>query len=121
MSYCRWSSDDFQSDVYVYESWTGEFVVHVAGNRVKFQEALPPAVELRLDNLNEWLARDGVVRAALERAKRVPIGLPHDGASFARPTASSTADLLEELRAMGYHVPQHALDALREEAATDLP
>ena len=33
MSYCRWSSDDFQSDVYVYEDCRGPWVVHVAGRR----------------------------------------------------------------------------------------
>jgi hypothetical protein len=45
------------------------------------------------------------------------IGLPHDGAAFHDETAGECADRLRDLRAMGYHVPQHAIDALTEEVA----
>jgi hypothetical protein len=44
------------------------------------------------------------------------IGLPHDGEAFCDATAEECASRLRELRAMGYHVPQHAIDALTEEA-----
>jgi hypothetical protein len=47
-----------------------------------------------------------------------PIGLPHDGESFLDGSPSDCADRLEGLRALGYTVPQYAIDELREEAAS---
>lgn len=55
----------------------------------------------------------------LEAADRIPIGLDHDGETFRDDTAGECADRLTELKAMGYNVPQRAIDALREEAAED--
>ncbi len=43
------------------------------------------------------------------------IGLPEDGETFNDTTAEDCADRLEVLRALGYRVPQYAIDALREE------
>lgn len=45
-----------------------------------------------------------------------PIGLPHDGHGFCDETPNACADRLEYLRALGYKVPQYAIDSLREEA-----
>ena len=44
------------------------------------------------------------------------IGLPMDGETFNDATAEACASLLEALRALGYRVPQYAIDSLREEA-----
>lgn len=46
-----------------------------------------------------------------------PIGLPHDGDQFNHDTPGECADWLLELRALGYFVPQYAIDALQAEAA----
>jgi hypothetical protein len=35
MSYCRWSSDFFECDVYVYANVSGAWTTHVAGRRLK--------------------------------------------------------------------------------------
>lgn len=115
MSYCRWSSDDFQCDVYVYEHVHGGFVTHVAGNRRTPSEPFPPQVSIT--DIDAYIARRKIVDAMLEATERKPIGLPHDGESFNDDTASECADRLERLRALGYNVPQRAIDALREEAA----
>lgn len=48
-----------------------------------------------------------------------PIGLPHDGESFNDPSPVDCADRLERLRALGYKVPQRAIDALRGEVVAD--
>ena len=34
MSYCRFSSEDFSSDVYCYADCSGGFTTHVASNRI---------------------------------------------------------------------------------------
>ncbi|WP_236175371.1 hypothetical protein [Pseudomonas pseudonitroreducens] len=116
MSYCRWSSDDFLCDVYVYESIDGGFATHVAANRVVFKEPLPPAVPFEPQYVKEFLERHNKVMAMVDAADRVRINLPHDGQDFNDPDAATCADRLEHLQSLGYNVPQYAIDALREEA-----
>lgn len=116
MSYCRWSSDDFQCDVYVYESCHGGFDTRIAGNKVIFDGPLPEPVEIKSENMDAFFERKKIVDKMLDRAKREKIGLEYDGETFNDPTASECADRLESLKAMGYNVPQYAIDALREEA-----
>lgn len=47
------------------------------------------------------------------------IGLQHDGETFNDPTPTDCADRLEQLRGLGYKVPQHAIEALRSEVVAD--
>lgn len=118
MSYCRFSSDDFASDVYCYESVGDFFAIHVAGNRVVPAEPLPPRVELSRESIPAYMARNEEVSRILDASPHVAIGLPHDGDFFQEPDAAACADRLEYLRGLGYVVPQYAIDALREEAAS---
>ncbi|HCA5794773.1 hypothetical protein N7714_23910 [Pseudomonas aeruginosa] len=116
MSYCRWSSDDFQCDVYVYESVAGGFVTQVAANRVVFKEELPAQIPFEPEYVKEYLERHHKVMAMVGAADRVQIGLPHDGDSFDDADQEACADGLEYLKELGYRVPQYAIDALREES-----
>lgn len=50
------------------------------------------------------------------RAKQYPIGLPYDGESYNEPTAAAAANRLQQLKDVGYNVPQDAIDALLEES-----
>lgn len=121
MSYCRWSSDDSQCDVYVYEDCDGGWTTHVAGNRVTPAAPRPaPLVgnwwEQGEAGIAAFMAREAAVSEWLATGERAPLGLPHDGESFNDPDPGACADRLESLRAIGYNVPQFAIDALREEA-----
>ena len=117
MSYCRWSSDGFRSDVYVYDA-TG-WITMVAGNRIANIEDAPH-VTANAEDVGEWMAQRQAFMKWLENhAEHILIGLPHDGEVFTDPTPGACADRLESLRAMGYHVPQHAIDTLREEQARE--
>ena len=116
MSYCRWSSDDYQSDVYVYEHCDGFWATHVAGRRYVFTGPLPPPLPSGASS-DEWLARHRIVSAMLDSETMQDIGLPHDEETFNDPTPAACADRLESLRALGYRVPQYAIDELRAEAA----
>lgn len=111
MSYCRWSSDDFMCDVYVYES-DRAYVTHVAGRRPVFSEPLPPP---ETGGADSWFKRHLIVSEMLDRATLVKIGGEHDGESFTDDTPGECADRLEYLRTCGYNVPQYAIDELREE------
>lgn len=115
MSYCRFSSDDFQCDVYVYADCAGGWTTHVAGRRHIPKEPIPPMVPL--ENIEEWVNRCIKVQELINNAELVDIGLPMDGETFNDPTPEACAIRLEELREMGYIVPQYAIDALRSEAS----
>lgn len=58
MSYCRWSSDHFECDVYVYESVSGGWTTHVAGRRRK--TPLPDSIKAMYPT--DWKAADAVDR-----------------------------------------------------------
>ena len=118
MSFCRWSSDDFQCDLYVYYSVGDFYQIMVANGRHVFDGPLPPKVPLLAEgggtNPDYW-ERHRAVDKMLERARIVDIGLPHGGESYALDTAEECAVKMEWLRDEGYNVPQYAIDAVRED------
>lgn len=89
MSYCRFSSDNFQSDVYVYADVYGGYTTMVAEVRSGGDDSL------------------------------VKIGLPHDGETFNDETAEGVLKRLLSLRELGYHVPEVALLRLKKELEDD--
>lgn len=117
MSYCRWSSDDYQCDVYCYEDVSGGFTTMVANNRPVLNIELLPVVPCDDAHKEAWIARYNAVNAWVDGAERRKIGLPHDGENFHDPDAESAANRLQMLKDMGYNVPQYAIDALRAETA----
>jgi len=123
MSYCRWSNDDYQCDVYVYDSVHDCVAIHVAGNRVTPPGPAPAPIGdwwARGDaGISDYMTRSKAVEEWLATGTRATIGLPHDGETFEEPDAKAAADKLEYLRGLGYNVPQYAIDALREESAAD--
>lgn len=115
MSYCRWSSDDYQCDIYAYEGEEG-FVVHVATNRRTPAEPFPEPVKRSEEGLTAWIVREQIVVEMMKASTSQPIGLLHDGDIFSFDTAGECAAQLVTLRDLGYNVPQYAIDALREES-----
>jgi hypothetical protein len=145
MSYCRWSSDNWKSDVYVYEGDVG-YVIHVASRR-RARSPIPTLPLRTLGRMVSWLGQEyDVIRQRFEYPSRhrafvakllfwawslshrlslwhlgniplVKIGLPADGETFVLDCPLACWEKLVELRAMGYHVPYYALDQLLSEAA----
>lgn len=114
MSYCRFSCDNWKSDVYCYEGGEG-FLVHVAGLRVVGE--IPRTPPLSSGTVQDFAAAHAKQMDFLLGCKRQPIDLPHAASTLGYDDADGCADGLEHLRTLGYHVPQHAIDRLREEAA----
>ena len=113
MSYCRWSHG---SDVYVYEDVNGGWTTHVAGSRHSNPAPYPEMPkEWWLMPVGEAMALHRAQQNWYKAATTVPIGFDLDGQSFNDETPGECADRLEELRGMGYDVPQYAIDLLREE------
>jgi hypothetical protein len=116
MSYCRWSSDNFQCDVYVYASKEG-WATHVANSRSEPSPSFPWwAMSIPILSTIAW--RIWSKRSKQWSANRTltPIGLSRDGQSYYDDCPICCADRLQEMKEEGYLVPQYTIDELREEA-----
>jgi hypothetical protein len=113
MAYCRWSSDNWRSDVYVYESDQG-IAIHVAGMRYVGER--PEGSWIKEKDGKLVVDEDFALRSRqwLETADMVAIGGPSDGDTYACDHAEAL-ETLARLRREGYHVPQHVIDEIREE------
>jgi hypothetical protein len=108
MSYVRFSSDNFKSDVYAYESSRG-FEIHVAVVRFESQTPIPERLQIKPDMTEEevasWLKRHEEQQEWINKAQRVPIGLSRDGKDFCFFTEEEMYGFLRELEREGYRVP----------------
>lgn len=147
MSYCRFSSTNWKSDVYVYEDCGGGWTTHVAGRR----RAFAPVPDIRTPRwtmrvIGEW---DQATRTFIYKNRfrkllaqivfgflaywhrfhmwtvgLIPlrdIDLPFAGETFNDATPGECAERLLHLRSVGYTVPQYAIDALMEESKESAP
>jgi hypothetical protein len=123
VSYCRWSSDYFRCDLYVYEHVYGGWTIHVAGSRIVWPEPPPEAPELpagvtaESPELKAYMAWYRGFMDAVAVADRKLLNLPHDGETFSLETPGECADKIEELIGLGYNAPQYAIERLRAEQA----
>jgi HTH-type transcriptional regulator/antitoxin HigA len=113
MSYCRWSDDCFQSDVYCFEGWDG-FCIYVASKRHISDRPKPDKPNDEY-GLGKWYYYHKKCMEWAKQAETKSIGLPYDGEQYIFDTAIECLEKLLELREIGYRVPQHAIDALSEE------
>jgi hypothetical protein len=111
MSYCRWSSDGFRSDVYAYEDVSGQYVVFVRPHRYRCIPAEPDDA-FRSPAWIEWRTRHTHTDDCFER---VPL---LDGQeTFMADTLDDLLDILACLRARGVQVPDSAFARIGEELA----
>jgi hypothetical protein len=117
MSYCRFSTDDYQCDLYIYADCAGGYTTHVAGSRYVGDTPIPEIPE-------GWFKLPAAQREALwdaqadwiKTARLEPINLPHAGESFFSLDADQTVERVKELRRLGYNFPDFVLSALEDEA-----
>lgn len=117
MSYCRFSSNDWQSDVYVYGTLDETWMVHVAARRHVFKVPLPEPVSLR-DDPGAWAKRSVAIMDMLDDSEKCAleeINLPYANETFECQSPGEAANRLQELAALGYHVPDGVIDDLRQE------
>ena len=102
MAFCRFSSDNFTCDVYVYESKDG-IVIHVASN--KLVGNITPLPSLDDVSMGDYVAAINEQTEAVRNAERRPIGGVFDGECFTADTYQEAVDLLNELASSGYRIP----------------
>lgn len=120
MSYCRFSSDNWRSDVYCYENVSGAWTTHVAGSRVVGDIPREPDLADLVNNKispEEFANLHNVVMEWLANAKHVDIELPCAGESFDDDGPEGMLARLTTLQTIGYHVPIYVFEELRSEIA----
>jgi hypothetical protein len=120
MSYARWSSDGFRSDVYVYQSDFG-YETHVAGRRRVGLDTLPPDPMLLMPltgnmTIKEWGLLYRAHRDAFDKLPFEKIEHPNAGESFTDRSPMECAQTLKMLRDEGFHIPNGVIEELEEEA-----
>ena len=130
MSYCRWSSDRFQCDLYCYEDASGGWTTHVAGNRPEPipHEILNPydfevLAKFDFQDPNQHKDFMGVVKRwhdAMDSAKRHAVNSPHAGQSYNDPDLESfRARIVELSEDTELNVPDWLLPIIDEEIAEE--
>ena len=115
MSYCRWSSDNWQCDLHCYADVNGGYTTYVASNRVVGKV---PVID--------WNAGPEIVVAQQKRqysflleCERVSIDLPHAGETLRDATLSAFRHRLLELRLLGYRFPDCVLERVNSQVADE--
>ena len=119
MSYCRFSSDNFMSSVYVYADFSGGYTIHVASHKCIFSPIPSFPIswsysESKILKTLFWWS----YKIHMWTVRNIPmrdITLPCAGDTYCLPDIESCINKLQELRAIGHRVPQQAIDRLREE------
>lgn len=99
MSYCRFSCDDYQSDVYCYKYANG-YAVHLA------------SLHLNSQLQNKLLQQKDIGRHKIKRET--------SDLHFFNLDVFECHTLLDRLRSEGFHVPKHAFDALEKDIEKEL-
>lgn len=114
MSYCRFSSDNWKSDIYCYESDMG-IVINVAATKIDNIPEMPLWGVVSAEEYMEALRLQHDYMDKRE-AQRRQIGLPYDGEYFLYGSYQQAYEKLVELKSLGYHVPEYAIENMKEDA-----
>ena len=117
MSYCRWSSNNWDCDLYCYADSGGGYTTHVAENRIVGEVPKEPPIRQGMTDAewDEYFKAHRKQMDWLKTAKHKHIGLPCDGQSFNDETLEEFLDRVTMLRDAGYHVPPWLIDDIRQE------
>lgn len=118
MSYCRFLTDDWASDVHVYQA-AGGITIETAGFRLRFNPDHPyphgDMTQLTLDGHPHEAARLAYRQSeACRLAYREPIRDRHAGHTWTGLSPLAALGVLAGLRSRGFRVPEQAIDGLRE-------
>lgn len=117
MSYCRYSSNNWNCDLYVWYDVDEYWVVMVASNRIVGDIPKCDLADLRDGKIEKFNADHEAQMAFVKDAQRQRIGGPFDGQRFQEHTLEDLKARLLELRAAGYRFPDYVLKDVEEEIA----
>lgn len=121
MSYCRWSTDNFNCDIYAYESDSG-FQIHICSGRYKGEI---PKTDMSFlqdgskESISRYMQTSQIQSDYLKTCGTKPINLPLAGESFTLPDLQSFYDKMVELKEIGYRFPDYVLECIKEEISKE--
>jgi hypothetical protein len=115
MSYCRWSSDNYNCDLYCFEHVDGYYQTYVAGNRVRvWMRLFRWLTDKRL-----WINDDRSIRISRFKTWNWPHWLTHKpikhelaGAQFQDISEEAMFLRIHDLHKEGFRVPKKLLNKL---------
>lgn len=107
MSYCRFSSDNFESDFYIFRS--NKYEVVIATNRIDQEISNSMTMEEKLAELAQAFEEERPPKDC------IPIDAPYAGDHRVFDTPGEAADFAVMVSHYGYHLPEKAVVRLREE------
>lgn len=123
MSFARFSSDDFTSDVYAYVDANDNMItLHIAAARHNFDRSKLPGItadprkDIQLYS-EEWLQHHTALMQAIHSSEDMIIYEDeYAGRSYFQLTAEEAIALLDKLEQRGYHIPDGTREAIEEES-----
>lgn len=115
MSYCRWSCDNSESDVYVYQAEDDSYSVNIRTHRYVIDDNAPVVIEYDGTNGAEAYASTLAYSRYLRDRPRIPIIKQYAGQRLYFDDIPSTIVFLRQLQLLGYHIPLHAFERLEHD------
>jgi hypothetical protein len=122
MAYCRFSCDNFRSDVYVYEGDDVDnffITVRIASSKYVFDNDAPDVPALNSNNAAEVYVALQKLSAYLRDRPRIRIIKEHAGKMYHFADIPGAIIFLRQLQQLGYHVPEHAFERLNQDYEED--
>lgn len=118
MSFARFSSDDFTSDIYAYvDSASNLITVHVAAGRHEFDRSELPVLDSDTHHdvfVEQWLDRHVLLMEKIRGSEVVAYDMPYAGDSYYNLTVDEAVEFVQELEALGYHIPDQVVESMQE-------
>jgi len=119
MSYTRWSTDNFRSDVYCYPHIDGHYQLEIASSReMESSEDTNSRVRYRmpidLPYAGHSFSFDTLKELYNKVRYRMPIDLPYAGHSFSFDTLEELFNKLTELKILGYYIADSAFNNIEK-------
>ena len=106
MAICRWSSNGYMCDLFIYQNNSDEkWYVCVAGRRFIKDDEYPEREDF--DEYSEWVTK---VTKWADNALVEEIELPYAGETLVIDNIDDTVAKVRELKELGYNIPEDILN-----------
>ena len=112
MSLCRFSSLDWQCDLYCFYDCDGTITTHVASKR--FVNIIPHCPSVVSATKEGWSKAYKAQEKAMKSSDLISIDLPEAGTTHKSQTVEEFLELLTRLRDLGYVFPESLFDVDEE-------
>lgn len=114
MSYCRWSSDNYNCDIYAYESCYGGYEIHIASS--KYEGEIPKLdYNLLATDMVEFTKQRKAQLEYLKDCGTKELNLKYAGENLGAETLEEFENLMLELKEIGYDIPDYVFETIKLE------